>query len=74
MKTSTIITLVTLFSIVHASTIPLEARSAALAKNEHCSKFNDTRVESLCEDICKEYGVDADYILGKCGRSGICNF
>ncbi|KAI7858378.1 hypothetical protein BDC45DRAFT_498214 [Circinella umbellata] len=70
MKTSIIITLVAIFSMVNASVIPsLESRTTT---NDKCSKFDDSRVESLCKAACKEYGAETDYILGQCGRKGIC--
>ncbi|KAG2224321.1 hypothetical protein INT45_012890 [Circinella minor] len=63
-------TLVAIFSMVNASVIPsLEPRATT---DDKCSKFNDPRVESLCEAACKEYGKETDYILGQCGRKGIC--
>ena len=70
MKASIIITLIATFSMVTASVIsPLKPRTTG---NDNCNEFNDSRVESLCEAACKKYGEETDYILGQCGRKGIC--
>ena len=70
MKASIIITFIATFSMVTASVIPsLNTRTAV---NDKCSEFDDPRVGSVCEAACKKYGKKTDYILGQCGRKGIC--
>ena len=65
MKTSLFVALIALSSMAMAATVPIE-------KRVECGRFKDPHVEEKCESICKKYGKQAEYLLGQCGRSGIC--